>query len=214
MDAEEIENEIAPVGQVHVEVPAAAGREEEEKTGEEMDVLHFLDVFFPYKEEKTGKSWEGDADGAFREDRQACENPGEVVILFIFLIAQVKCGDSAVHEKEERRVGDDRFREEVEFKARSEKNGCAPGSALPIDAAGKPEGTEHIGASEKRRWEARRPFGESEEGKRGGQFPVVENGFVVPVPAVNLGREPVAGEDHFFRSEGVIRFRRICHGKE
>ena len=175
----------------HGTVPCAGDHGEEGEAGEEMDVLHFFEVFVIGKEEQGGKTGEEKTDGSLGEDGKGGSYVAEVVVPSVFGIAQVEEGDRHAHEEEERRVSDDGFREEPAFDRGTQDDGREPADLFAVDMAGKPVREEDGGTAEKGGGQAGCHFIETKErvGKR--QLPVVKDRFVVPVVSVDLWRDPV-----------------------
>ena len=95
------------------------------------------------------------------------------------------------------------------------KDKCGKESGLFIvDACGKPIGQQDGCRAENRRGKARRKFIETEKRKRKNEFPIEENGFVVPIFSVNLRGHPIARLHHLPRGECIIRFGRIGDGDD
>ena len=175
----------------HSAVPCAGDHGEEGETGEEMDVLHFFEVFVIGKEEQGGKTGKEKTDGSLGEDGKGGGYVAEVVVPSVFGIAQVEEGDCHTHEEEECRVSDDGFREEPAFDRAAQDDGREPADLFAVDMAGKPVSEEDGGTAEKGGGQAGCHFIETKErvGKR--QLPVVKDRFVVPVVSVDLWRDPV-----------------------
>ena len=198
----------------HGAVPCAGDHGEEGEAGEEMDVLHFFEVFVIGEEEQGGKTGEEKTDGPLGEDGKGGGYVAEVVVSSVFGIAQVEEGDRHAHEEEERRVSDDGFREEPAFDRGTQDDGREPADFFVVDMAGEPVGEEDGGASEKGGGQAGGHFIEAEKRVGKCQLPVVKDGLVVPVVSVDLWGDPVAGENHFFRGDGVVRLGGVGDGEE
>ena len=198
----------------HGAVPCAGDHGEEGEAGEEMDVLHFFEVFVIGKEKQGGKTGEKKTDGSLGEDGKGGGYVAEVVVPSVFGIAQVEEGDRHAHEEEERRVSDDGFREEPAFNRGTQDDGREPADLFAVDMAGKPVSEEDGGTAEKGGGQAGCHFIETKErvGKR--QLPVVKDRFVVPVVPVDLWRDPVTREHHFLGGESVVRLSGVGDGKE
>ena len=214
VDAEEVQEEIGAVKVAHETVPGTGDHGEEGEAGEEMDVLHFAEVFVIGKEKQGGKTGKEEADGALGEDGKGGGDVAEVVVPSVFGIAQVEEGDRHAHEEEEGRVGDDGFREEPALDGGAKDDGGEPADFFVVDAAGEPVGEEDGGAPEKGGGQAGCHFIEAKERVGKCQLPVVEDGLVVPVVSVDLWGDPVAGENHFFRGDGVVRLGGVGDGEE
>ena len=214
VDAEEVQEEIGAVKVAHEAVPGTGDHGEEEQAGEKVDALHFAEVFVVREEEEGGKTGEEKTDGALGEDGKGSGYVAEVVVLSIFGIAQVKEGDCHAHEEEEGRVGDDGFREKPALDGGAKDDGGEPADFFVVDTAGEPVGEEDGGAPEKGGGQAGCHFIEAEECVGKCQLPVVKDGLVVPVVSVDLWGDPVAGENHFFRGDGVVRLGGVGDGEE
>ena len=198
----------------HGAVPCAGDHGEEGEAGEEMDVLHFFEVFVIGEEEQGSKTGEEKTDGPLGEDGKGSGYVAEVVVPSVFGIAQIEEGDRHAHEEEERRVSDDGFREEPAFDRGTQDDGREPADLFAVDMAGKPVSEEDGGTAEKGGGQAGCHFIETKErvGKR--QLPVVKDRFVVPVVPVDLWRDPVTREHHFLGGESVVRLSGVGDGKE
>ena len=123
VDTEEIEQKIRSVEVAHGAVPCAGDHGEEDEAGEEMDVLHFFEVFVVGEEEQGGKTGKEKTDGPLGEDGKGGGYVAEVVVPSVFGVAQVEEGDCHTHEEEECRVSDDGFREEPAFDRGAQDDG-------------------------------------------------------------------------------------------
>ena len=198
----------------HEEIPASADEAEEQQPREEMDVGHFPQVPLPQKEEQAGEARQEQADGAFGQYRQPGRRPAQEIIPPVLCIAQIEERHRGGHEEEQRRICDDRLRQQPEFQRQRQNDRRGPRRALIVDPPGEPEKEQHIHTAQHRRGEAGRPVVEAEDREGERQLPVEEDRLVIPVPAVDLRRQPVPGEHHFPRGERVIRLRRIRHGDQ
>ena len=214
VDAEEVQEEIRAVEVAHETVPGTGDRSEEEKSGGKVDALHFAEVFVVSEEEEGGKAGKEEADGALGEDGKGGGDVAEVVVFPVFAVAYVEESDRHAHEEEEGRVGDDGFREEPALDGGAKDDGGEPADFFVVDMAGEPVGEEDGGASEKGGGQAGGHFIEAEERVGKCQLPVVKDGLVVPVVSVDLWGDPVAGENHFFRGDGVVRLGGVGDGEE
>ena len=73
----------------HGAVPCAGNHGEEGEAGEEMDVLHFFEVFVIGEEEQGSKTGEEKTDGALGEDGKGGGYVAEVVVPSVFGIVVV-----------------------------------------------------------------------------------------------------------------------------
>ena len=214
VDTEEVQEEIGAVKVAHETVPGTGDRSEEEKSGEKVDALHFAEVFVVSEEEEGGKAGKEEADGAFGEDGEGSGDVAEVVVFPVFAITQVEESDRHAHEEEEGRVGDDGFREKPALDGGAKDDGGEPADFFVVDTAGEPVGEEDGGAPEKGGGQAGCHFIEAEERVGKCQLPVVKDGLVVPVVSVDLWGDPVAGENHFLRGDGVVGLGGVGDGEE
>ncbi len=109
MHAEEIQNEIMPVVDIHIAVPAAGDERKEDEAGKQVYAEHFFQIFFGEKKEETGQPRQQKPDGSFCERGEGGEKVAEPIIFSVFRVTQIKSGDDHAHEKEKRGVRDNRF---------------------------------------------------------------------------------------------------------
>lgn len=200
MHTDEVQKEIFAVEIAHGAVPGAGYQDEKDKAGKEVHMGHFLQVFFIEEKEQARKPGKEDADGALGEGGQGSKEIAEEIVFPVFRIPQVEESHGAAHEKEEGGVGNDGLGENPAFHRGAQDDGGEPACLFPIGAAGKPVGKEDGSGAQNGGRKAGGHFIKAEEGKGKGQLPVVENGLVIPVAAVNPGRNPVAGKHHFLGS--------------
>lgn len=195
--ADEVQEEIISMEIAHGAVPGAGNDGKDGKTGKEMHMGHFLQVLLVKKEEQAGQARQEDTDGALGEGGQGSRYVAQEIVFPVFRIAQIEEGNGGAHEKEKGGVRNHRFGKDPVFQGSGKDDGGKPACLFSVGAAGKPVGKEHGGGAQNGSGQAGGHFIEAEEGKGKGQLPVIENGLIVPVAPVNLGRNPVAGKDHF-----------------
>ena len=215
VQAEKAVDERCAVERVHRAVPGG-GDDEEAKDSERVEDQ--FQVIFPAAERRKEEEKEprqNDSDRAFGQDRQSGKDIGQADVERLRL-GQRDSGEEHGSRREEKEhlIRNDGFADDPDGNGRSRhgsherccRRACRGASYVPgaeDDGCGAEQGRRQTGGK----------VGNSEQRIGQADEPVDKNRLVIPGNAVNVGRNPVAGKDHFFRREGIIGFNGVGNGQ-
>ena len=211
--AEERIEKIAAVQQHHRIVPDGRHGEEKGEAREDMEAQELAQAALPGEEEQDDEARQADADGPFREHRDAREEEREVVPAYApLLIAEEKGNERAAHSDEKRRVGDHRVADIPELDRCAHEQRRDEADALPVEPAPEPVCEQQTDCRKERREKPRRKLRLTEERKRRDELPVKKHGLVIPVVTVDARRNQVARRHHLLGRFHIVRFHGIRDG--
>ena len=150
---------------------------------------------------------EDDGDEAFREH---AETHGSVEDEQVFLVFRpfkdVERDQAGIDEKGQGHVHDaDRGDDELQCR-RSHDDGSQEPCALVVHGLGQPEGQEDVTKARQGRQDAASEFTDAKELHGQGRDPVLENRLLEIGHVIEVGRDVVAGQDHFHGDPVIASF--------
>ena len=187
MNSEKGVHKVCPMRQIHIDVPRRTDHREHEQPRWQGNASKRAQIAPHGEVDEDYEPRQEEADRPLRQHAEPRTRVGEIEIAAPpFPIAEAERAERPAEEHEERQIGQDEFGEESIEHARAENDHRPERRPRIIEPP-----RECVGEEQPRRRKERgeKPCGKvrhTEDGERSDQFPVEEDGFIVPVVSVDL----------------------------
>ena len=200
--------------QIHIDVPRRTDRREHEQPRRQSNVSKGAQIAPHDEVDEDHKPRQEKADRPLCQHAEPRTHVGEIEIAAPpFPVAEAERAERPAEEHEERQIGQDEFGEESIEHARAENDHRPERRPRIIEPPRK-----CVGEEQPRRCKERgeKPCGKvrhTEDRERGDQFPVEEDGFIVPVVSVDLRREIIPRREHLLCRLRIVHLDGCRHGE-
>lgn len=203
------EEEIEEVG-ILLADQVVPGHGDDQEEGDARQVEELEEKARPFAEQgipEEDANGEDDGDEAFREHAEAHGGIEEEQVFLVFRpLKDVERNQAGVDEKGQGHVHDADGGDDELQRRRSYDDGGEDPRASAVHGAAQPESQEDVSKTRQGRQDAACEFTEAEEFHGQGRDPVLENRFLEIGHIVEMGRDVVAGEDHFHGDPVITPF--------
>ena len=214
MNPEEGVHKVCPMRQIHIDVPRRTDRREHEQPRWQGNASKRAQIAPHGEVDEDHEPRQEKADRPLRQHAEPRTRVGEIEIAAPpFPIAEVERAERPAEEHEERQIGQDEFGEESIEHARAENDHRPERRPRIIEPPRERVGEEQSRRCKERREKSCGKVRHTEDGERSDQFPVEEDGFIVPVVSVDLRREIIPRREHLLCRLRIVHLDGCRHGE-